>query len=473
MKIFNTLTRSKQELETIVSGHVKMYACGPTVYNYFHVGNARPFIVFDTLRRYLEYRGYEVEFCQNFTDIDDKMIASALSEHSSVKEIADRYIAEYYIDADKLHVLRPTYQPRATETMQEIIEMINTLVKKGYAYEMDDGVYFDVAKFERYGRLSHYNLDELRDGASDRVLKGEERQRASDFALWKKKKPGEPFWESPWGDGRPGWHIECSAMNKKYLGDTIDIHCGGQDLIFPHHENEIAQSEAANDAPFAKYWMHNGFVNVNNEKMSKSTGNFFTVRDITKLYSYDVIRFFVISSHYRMPINFSEDLLLSAKASFERITNAVQKLRFVAASKDLSSHVFCDEKNRTFAAEIDAAKSAFLCAMDDDLNTADAVTAIFELVRASNLASMSADISATSLTSAADMIVELAGVLGLPVEDRSEEDKVPSEVLLLLEKRTKAKSDKDFALSDALRSQVESLGYQIKDTPSGPLVTRI
>ena len=474
MRIYNTMTRYKEDFVTIVPGKVKIYACGPTVYNYFHLGNARPFITFDTLRRYLEYRGYEVEFCQNFTDIDDKMIARANQEGITVRELADRYIAEYYVDADKLHILRPTYQPRATDTMDAIIDMIATLVEKGYAYELEDGVYYDVAKFENYGCLSHFDLDELREGASDRVMQSDVKQNSVDFALWKKKKPGEPSWDSPWGEGRPGWHIECSAMIKKFLGDTIDIHGGGQDLVFPHHENEIAQSEAANGVPFVKYWMHNGFINVDNEKMSKSSGNFFTVRDIVKEYSYDVIRFFVLSGHYRMPINFSAELLLSAKNALERISNSVMNVRFVGNNKDRKVEETDVEAESELTSAINDANKNFVASMDDDLNTADAITAIFELVRAANTACTKDGVRSELLLKAADEIVKLSNVLGVAAEgDMQKASDIPADVTELVEKRLEAKKAKNYALSDAIRDQITALGFQIKDTPQGPQVTKL
>ncbi len=470
MKIYNTMTRYKEDFVPIEPGKVKMYACGPTVYNYFHLGNARPFITFDTMRRYLEYRGYQVEFCQNFTDIDDRMIEGANKEGITVRELADRYIAEYYVDADKLNVLRPTYQPRATETIDAIIDMIKILVEKGYAYELEDGVYYDVAKFENYGSLSHFNIDELREGASDRVMQSDVKQNSIDFVLWKKKKPGEPAWDSPWGEGRPGWHIECSAMIRKYLGETIDIHGGGQDLIFPHHENEIAQSEAANGVPFVHYWMHNGFINVDNEKMSKSVGNFFTVRDIVKDYGYDVIRFFILTGHYRMPINFSADLLTAAASGLERITNAVTNIRFVGESKDRVIDTVDEEAVSVLEKALTDARADFVSAMDDDLNTADAITAIFALVRAANTACTEA-VPSDSLLKAADLILELSGVLGIQVEGK--EDAIPKEVTDLVAKRTEAKKARDFALADQIRNQITGLGFQVKDTAQGPQVTRL
>ena len=474
MKIFNTMSRSKEEFIPLEPGKVKIYACGPTVYNFFHLGNARPFITFDTLRRYLEYRGYKVEFCQNFTDIDDKMIARANQEGITVRELADRYIAEYYVDADKLRILRPTYQPRATDTIDAIIEMISTLIEKGYAYVLEDGVYYDVAKFEKYGCLSHFDLDELREGASDRIMQSDVKQNSVDFALWKSKKPDEPSWDSPWGEGRPGWHIECSAMIKKYLGVTIDIHGGGQDLIFPHHENEIAQSEAANGAPFVRYWMHNGFINIDNEKMSKSSGNFFTVRDIVKEYSYDVIRFFVLSGHYRMPINFSADLLQAAANGLERISNSVMNVRFVGNNSERAVPEEDADAIAILTKAMEDAKQNFVTSMDDDLNTADAITAIFELVRAANTACTQEGVPSALLLSAADVIVELSNVLGIAAEaDMDKSSDIPSEVLDLVDQRVEAKKARDFALSDQLRDRVTALGYLIKDTAQGPQVTKI
>ena len=466
MKIFNTLTRYKEDFKPMVDGHVKMYACGPTVYNYFHLGNARPFVTFDTLRRYLEYRGYEVEFCQNFTDIDDKMIKRANEEGVTVKDIAERYIKEYYVDADGLNCKRPTYQPRATESIDAIIALVQTLMDKGYAYVIEgDGVYYDVTKFEGYGKLSHYNLDELEAGGGERKASYEGKKNPGDFAIWKFKKEGEPFWQSPWGEGRPGWHIECSAMIKQYLGDTIDIHGGGQDLIFPHHENEIAQSEAANGCTFVNYWVHNAFVNVDGEKMSKSLGNFFTIRDIAAHFPYQVIRFFILSGHYRMPINFSDELLKSAQNGLERITTCVKNLKFVIGknSGDGSGD----------AALLESVKNAgeeFIKCMDDDLNTADAITAIFNLVRDTNSAVAAGNVSDDALKAALDKLVELTEVLGI---EAAEEDSVPSEVMDLVNKRAEAKKAKDFALADSLRDQITSMGYSVKDTANGPQVEKL
>ena len=462
----------KEEFVPMEEGKVKMYACGPTVYNYFHLGNARPFVTFDTLRRYLEYRGYDVTFCQNFTDIDDKMINKANEEGTTVKAIADRYIAEYYKDADALGILRPTYQPKATETMDEIISLISDLMEKGYAYVIEgDGVYYDVPKFKEYGKLSHYNLEDLQAGGGERGASYEGKKNPADFALWKFKKEGEPSWDSPWGEGRPGWHIECSAMNRKYLGKTIDIHGGGQDLIFPHHENEIAQSEAANGCTFARYWMHNAFVNVDNEKMSKSLGNFFTVRDIVEKFPYEVIRFFILSGHYRMPINFSDELLKSAQNGLERIMTAVESSDFILSNE--SGLAPTDAAVKELSDATSEAKASFIANMDDDMNTADAITSVYTLVRVLNTHLTAKDVSAKEIKEAADMICELMNVLGLDVRAFLKKDSgIPSEVMDLVNQRVEAKKNKDFAKADALRDQVAALGYQIKDTPQGPQVTK-
>ena len=462
----------KEEFVPMEEGKVKMYACGPTVYNFFHLGNARPFVTFDTLRRYLEYRGYDVTFCQNFTDIDDKMINKANEEGTTVKEIADRYIAEYYKDADALGILRPTFQPRATETMDEIIALISDLMEKGYAYIIEgDGVYYDVPKFKEYGKLSHYNLEDLQAGGGERGASYEGKKNPADFALWKFKKEGEPFWNSPWGEGRPGWHIECSAMNRKYLGKTIDIHGGGQDLIFPHHENEIAQSEAANGCTFARYWMHNAFVNVDNEKMSKSLGNFFTVRDIVEKFPYEVIRFFILSGHYRMPINFSDELLKAAQNGLERIMTAVESSDFILANAS-GLHPE-DAAAKELADATSVAKASFIANMDDDMNTADAITSVYTLVRVLNTHLTAKDVSEKEIKAAADMICELMNVLGLDVRAILKKDSgIPSDVMDLVNQRVEAKKNKDFAKADALRDQVSAMGYQIKDTPQGPQVTK-
>lgn len=470
MKLFNTLTRNKEEFKPMVDGHVKMYACGPTVYNYFHLGNARPFVTFDTLRRYLEYRGYDVEFCQNFTDIDDKMINNANQEGITIKELADRFIAEYYVDADGLAVKRPTYQPRATDSMDAIIDLVKSLDEKGYTYIIEgDGVYYDVTKFDGYGKLSHYNLDELVAGGGERKASYLGKKNPGDFAVWKFKKEGEPYWDSPWGEGRPGWHIECSAMIKKHLGDTIDIHGGGQDLIFPHHENEIAQSEAANGCCFANYWVHNAFVNVDGEKMSKSLGNFFTIRDIVKLFPYSVIRFFILSAHYRMPINFSDAQLKSAQSSLERISTCANNIKFVMNNVNKDKVDLEASKKLTDAAK--KAKEDFITSMDDDLNTADAITAIFNLVREANEALSAQNVDEKSLKAALDIIIELTDVLGIEFDDDKAGD-IPSEVMDLVSKRTAAKKERNFALADELRDKVTAMGYVIKDTPNGPQVEK-
>ncbi len=466
MKLFNTLTRTKEEFKPMTEGQVKMYACGPTVYNYFHLGNARPFVTYDTLRRYLEYRGYKVTFCQNFTDIDDKMIKRANEEGVTVKDIAERYIKEYYVDADGLNCKRPTIQPRATESMDAIIALVQTLMDKGYAYIIEgDGVYYDVTKFEDYGKLSHYKLEDLVAGGGERKASYEGKKNPGDFAIWKFKKEGEPFWPSPWGEGRPGWHIECSAMIKKYLGDTIDIHGGGQDLIFPHHENEIAQSEAANGCTFVNYWVHNAFVNVDGEKMSKSLGNFFTIRDIVAQFPYEVVRFFILSGHYRMPINFSDELLRSAQNGLARITTSIKNLKFVIGKN--SGDGSGDE------ALLEAVKKAgdeFIERMDDDLNTADAITAIFNLVKEANTAVGAGNCSDAALKAALDKLLELTDVLGIVTEEKND---IPSEVMDLVNKRTEAKKAKDFALADSLRDQITALGYSVKDTANGPQVEKL
>ena len=469
MKLFNTLTRYKEDFVPITEGHVKMYACGPTVYNYFHLGNARPFVTFDTLRRYLEYRGYEVEFCQNFTDIDDKMINRAKEEGVTVKDIADKYIAEYYVDADGLNCLRPTYQPRATESIDAIIGIVQALYDKGIAYVIEgDGVYYDVSQDEHYGKLSHYKLDELVAGGGERGASYEGKKNPGDFAIWKFKKEGEPSWPSPWGEGRPGWHIECSAMIKKHLGDTIDIHGGGQDLIFPHHENEIAQSECANGCTLANYWVHNAFVNVDGEKMSKSLGNFFTIRDIVAHFPYQVIRFFILTGHYRMPINFSDELLRSAQTSLQRITTCAANLKFNLDGENEGDGSADEELIKA----CEESKNNFIAHMDDDLNTADAITDIFGLVKAANTAVSSGKASKSALKKAYDTLVEITGVLGIETE-ASEDDGIPSEITELVEQRAAAKKAKDFAEADRIRDLITSKGYSVKDTPQGPQVEKL
>ncbi len=459
MKIYNTLTRQKEDFKPIEEGKVRMYSCGPTVYNYFHIGNARPFIIFDTLRRYLEYSGYDVKFVQNFTDIDDKMINKANELGITVKELADQYIAEYFTDAEGLNIGKATVHPKATENIEAILAIIEKLVNKGYAYETSDGVYFDTRKFNEYGKLSKQPLEDLEAGA--RIDVDEGKKHPADFALWKKKKEGEPFWASAWGDGRPGWHIECSAMVNKYLGESIDIHSGGQDLIFPHHENEIAQSEAANGKPFARYWMHNGYINVDNEKMSKSKGNFFTVRDVSKKYDYEVIRFFMLSAHYRSAINFSDELLAQSKAGLDRLYNCLYNLDFIA-SKAKKAELSSDEQK--VLEEIFKHKEQFKAAMDDDLNTADAIAALFDLARAIN-SNVSADSSPELIAKSAELLRELGAVLG--IFTKTQEDTLSDEAKALIEKRKQARADKDWALADSIRDELKEMGIELEDTRQG------
>ncbi|MCR4620792.1 MAG: cysteine--tRNA ligase [Clostridiales bacterium] len=465
MKIYNTMTRKKEEFVPLTPGKVGIYACGPTVYNFFHIGNARPFIVFDVLRRFLRYQGYQVTFVQNFTDIDDKLIRRAAEEGTTVPEIAEKYIKEYYTDAEGLGIEKADVHPRATKHIGEIISMIKKLEKNGYAYKADNGdVYFDTQAFKSYGRLSGQNLDEREAGA--RIEVDDVKKHPYDFALWKAQKPGEPAWNSPWGMGRPGWHIECSAMSTKYLGDTFDIHCGGVDLIFPHHENEIAQSECATGKPFARYWMHNGHINVDNRKMSKSLGNFLLVRDISREFDLEVVRMFMLSAHYRSPINYSHDLLLQAQASLDRLYTARNSALFAlehAVDRELN------ETENAFLQRCDAAVSAFDEAMNDDLNTADAIGAIFDFVRELNVISSSKSPAKAALAKGVETLKRLTDVLGLLTK---EADIVPEEVKQLVAARTQAKKDKDFALADSLRQQVLDLGFIIEDTPSGAKIKK-
>lgn len=465
MKLYNTMTRKKEEFVPVNDDKVTIYSCGPTVYDFFHIGNARPFITFDTLRRFLIYIGYNVVFVQNFTDIEDKMITRANAEGTTVKQLAERFIQEYYKDADSLNIQRPDHQPRATECVDDIIKMIDELLKKKHAYIGEDGVYFSVESFEDYGKLSNFNLDELEENASERIIVNGNKKSKADFALWKFKKGDEPSWETPWGEGRPGWHIECSAMSRKYLGDSIDIHCGGQDLVFPHHENEIAQSEAVTGKPFVKYWLHNGFININNSKMSKSAGNFFTIRDIANKYGYDVIRFFILSSHYRSPINFSDELLEGSKKALERIRNCVESIDFVL--EKLKEESAENEYDLTGAAK--KAKKGFIEAMEDDLNTADAISKIFDLVRKTNEALKDRKISKKQLTDAKDMIISLCDILGIEAEV---EIKIPDEINELAKERIRAKKERDFALADEIREKINEKGYDISDTPDGPKITK-
>ena len=462
MKLYNTLTRYKEEFKPIEDGKVKMYACGPTVYNYFHLGNARPFVTFDTLARYLEYRGYDVTFVQNFTDIDDKMIKRANEEGITVEQLADRFIKEYYVDADGLNIKRQTYQPRATQSMKAIIGLIKAMEQNGYTYVIEgDGVYYDVSKKADYGKLSHYKLDELEAGGGERKASYEGKKNPGDFAVWKFKKEGEPSWGSPWGEGRPGWHIECSAMIKQYLGDTIDIHGGGQDLIFPHHENEIAQSEAANGCKFCNYFVHNAFVNIDGEKMSKSLGNFFTIRDIVKKYPYNVVRFFILLGHYRSPINFSDELLAVAQTSLGRISNCVRNANFVLSGGNLAGDA---EADKVLNEAVKTATDSFIAHMDDDLNSADAITDIFNLVRQTNTSAQEGKVSSEALTAARDKILELTGVLGIVLDL---EEAIPEEITELANKRAEAKKAKDYALADQIRDEIQAKGYTVKDVPGG------
>ena len=462
MKLYNTLTRYKEEFKPIEDGKVKMYACGPTVYNYFHLGNARPFVTFDTLARYLEYRGYDVTFVQNFTDIDDKMIKRANEEGITVEQLADRFIKEYYVDADGLNIKRQTFQPRATQSMKAIIGLIKAMEQNGYTYVIEgDGVYYDVSKKADYGKLSHYKLDELEAGGGERKASYEGKKNPGDFAVWKFKKEGEPSWGSPWGEGRPGWHIECSAMIKQYLGDTIDIHGGGQDLIFPHHENEIAQSEAANGCKFCNYFVHNAFVNIDGEKMSKSLGNFFTIRDIVKKYPYNVVRFFILLGHYRSPINFSDELLAAAQTSLGRISNCVRNANFVLSGGNLAGDA---EADKVLNEAVKTATDSFIAHMDDDLNSADAITDIFNLVRQTNTSAQEGKVSSEALTAARDKILELTGVLGIVLDL---EEAIPEEITELANKRAEAKKAKDYALADQIRDEIQAKGYTVKDVPGG------
>ncbi len=461
MRIFNTMTRQKEEFVPVDKNEVKMYSCGPTVYDYFHIGNARPFIIFDTMRRYLEYRGYKVKFVQNFTDIDDKMIKRANSEGITVKELGERFIEEYFTDAEALGIQKATHHPKATENIDAIIDIIKKLEEKGYAYNVGGDVYFRTKKFSEYGKLSKQPLEELELGA--RIDVTEQKEDAMDFALWKAQKEGEPAWESPWGMGRPGWHIECSAMANKYLGETIDLHSGGQDLIFPHHENEIAQSECANCKPFAKYWMHNGYININNQKMSKSLGNFFTVRDISKKYDSEVIRFFMLSAHYRNPINFSDELMEQAKSALERVYTCIDNLEFL--KKSASARELTDSE-KAYMQELDGFKAKFVDAMDDDLNTADSIAAIFDIVYLANTKlSKEGDNASEVIESTLSVIAELGGVLGL--FKNVKKDGLSEEVEALIEQRQKARAEKNWAEADAIRDKLKAMNIEIKDTPAG------
>ena len=460
MKIFNTMTRSKEEFKPLEEGKVKMYVCGPTVYNYIHVGNARPFIIFDTLRRYLEYRGYDVTFVQNFTDVDDKIIKRGHEEGIAPEEIAQKYIKEYFVDADGLGIKRASVHPQVTENIEQIIEFVKELEDKGYAYAVNGDVYFDTQKFEGYGKLSGIKQEELEAGS--RIEINDQKKHPMDFVLWKAKKEGEPGWTSPWGEGRPGWHIECSVMSRRYLGDTIDIHAGGQDLKFPHHENEIAQSEARSGKTFSNYWMHNEYININNEKMSKSKGNFFTVRDISKLYDLEVVRLFMLSTHYRNPINFSDEILNQSKAGLERLYNAKERVEFII-SKLNDNAENADELK--LEEELNSFRQRFIEAMDDDLNTADALSIIFELARF-----MNSNVNENSTKEFANKVLdefnELTGVLNI-VNKKHEEDMLDEEIEALIQKRTDAKKNKDFKLADEIRNELLEKGIVLEDTRQG------
>lgn len=453
MKIFNTLTRRKEELVPVTPGEYKIYACGPTVYNYIHIGNARPLCVFDVLRRYLEWRGNKVIFVQNFTDIDDKLIRKAAESGATVRGIAEQFINEYWTDADGLNIRRATVHPKATENIDAIQGIIAALIEKGYAYESNGDVYFRARKFSEYGKLSHQPLDDLEAGA--RIDVTDVKEDPMDFCLWKAAKEGEPFWESPWGNGRPGWHIECSAMAGRYLGKTIDIHCGGQDLIFPHHENEIAQSECANGCDFARYWMHNGYINVDNRKMSKSLGNFFTVREVAKVYGYEPIRYIMISSHYRSPINYSADIIEQSKNALDRLYKCREALVFAI------SHA---ENGGSRPEFLDRRKAEFIEAMDDDLNTADALGTVFNLVKDINLL-IAGGAEKDSLEAALEGYDELCSVLGLVYNFG--DDSLDTEVEAMIAERTAARKARDFAKADAIRERLSEMGIVLEDTPQG------
>ena len=459
MKVYNTLTRKKEELVPITPGEIKMYACGPTVYNYIHIGNARPLCIFDILRRYLEYRGYNVKFVQNFTDIDDKIIRRANEEHVDFSEISERYIKEFWTDADGLNVRHATINPKATENIDAIIQIISTLIEKGYAYETQGDVYFSTEKFKDYGKLSHQPLEDLEAGA--RIMVGEVKREPMDFVVWKAAKPGEPAWDSPWGKGRPGWHIECSAMNWRYLGDTIDIHCGGQDLIFPHHENEIAQSECFTGKPFAHYWMHNGYINVDNVKMSKSLGNFFTVRDVAEKYGYEPIRYLLISAQYRSPINYSTDIIEQCIAALNRLYTCRDSLDFELKNAADAEH----DGDKAIIDGFNKYREQFIAAMDDDLNTADAIASIFELVRDINTNVVGKTPSKALVEGAIAMFDELTGVLGLVYNRKTET--LDSDVEALIEARTNARKEKNWAEADRIRDQLKEMGIVLEDTAQG------
>ena len=458
MKIYNTLTRQKEEFKEIKPGTVTIYACGPTVYDFFHIGNARPFITFDVLRRYFEFTGKKVRFVQNFTDIDDKMIKRANAEGITVKELGDRFIEEYYKDAGALGVGKATVHPRATECIADIIKIVEELIENGMAYEKDGDVFFRTTKFKDYGKLSHYPIEQLESGA--RIEINDKKENPLDFVVWKAAKEGEPHWTSPWGEGRPGWHIECSAMSTKYLGKTIDIHCGGVDLIFPHHENEIAQSEAAHGCELAHYWMHNGHINVDSKKMSKSLGNFFTVRDAAEKYGYETIRFFMLSSHYRSPINYSADVLEQSKAGLERLYTAKNNMEFAQKSAKIQKMTDAEKESLN---EYDAFRDQFCQKMDDDLNTADAVSVLFDMARKMN--SEADDKSAEYYGEVLKKFMELCGVLNILTN--TVEVEIPREIQQLVDKRAEARANKDYAEADRIRGELAKMGVILEDTKDG------
>ena len=462
MKIYNTMSKRKEEFVPLEEGKVKMYVCGPTVYNFIHIGNARPMIVFDTVRRYFEYKGYDVNFVSNFTDVDDKIIKKAIEEGVTADEISKRYIAECKKDMEAMNIRPATKNPLATEEICGMVDMIQTLIDKGYAYEKNGTVYYRTRKFKEYGKLSHKNLDDLQSGGRTLLVTGEdEKEDPLDFVLWKPKKEGEPAWESPWSEGRPGWHIECSEMSKKYLGEQIDIHAGGEDLIFPHHENEIAQSEAANGKEFAKYWMHNGFLNIDNRKMSKSLGNFFTVREISEKYDLQVLRFFMLSAHYRSPLNFSADLMESARTSLERILTAADNLRFLSKNAEEGR---ITEEEKALLDKADEYVQGFERAMDDDFNTADAVASVFELVKYINTTA-DGNRSKEYLDTLYDILFKLTDVLGIIIDKK--EEMLDDEIEAMIEKRQAARKERNFALADQIRDELLAKGIILEDTREG------
>ena len=464
MYLYNTMSRKKEELLPQQGKQVNIYACGPTVYNFIHIGNARPICAFDVLRRYLTWQGYTVKYVQNFTDVDDKIIKRANEEGSSAAQVAEKYIAEYKTDAHGLNVMDADVHPQVTTCMQDIIDFVKALVDSGHAYEADGDVYFRTASFPEYGKLSKNSMEDLQAGA--RIGVDERKESALDFAVWKAAKPGEPYWDSPWGKGRPGWHIECSAMSRKYLGDTLDIHCGGQDLIFPHHENEIAQSESVTGKPLANLWMHNGYINVDNKKMSKSLGNFFTAREVAEKYGYEVVRYMMVQAHYRSPINYCVELLDACKASLERLYTCRDTLDRAIANAPAGA------ADPDSLALFDQRKQAFITAMDDDLNTADGVSVLFDLVRDLNTRSNDPATTKDTLTAGAKLFDELTGVLGL-LYNRKQGNEIPAQVQELVDARTTARKAKDFAEADRLRDEIAALGYAVKETRQGVEITKL